>query len=169
MTNTSILYSLDRRYKSYHKQENSLDKYLEDSFLANFNENPADFINSEIVPISTISIAISHDGYKLASTHGDHTIKIFDLITNSQLHSLHGHPRTPWTVKFNPINANIIASGCLGFEVRVWDLVSGVCMNMIKYDCCIITLAFHPSGDFIALSSGPNLHIWDWKEGRNDH
>ena len=26
-------------------------------------------------------------------------------------------------------------------------------------------MAFHPEGDFIVISSGPSIKVWDWKEG----
>ena len=35
--------------------------------------------------------------------------------------TLVGHPRTPWTVKFHPSDPNMVASGCLGGELRIWD------------------------------------------------
>lgn len=71
--------------------------------------------------VSTISVAFSPDNKSLASTHGDHTIKISCTHTGKLIRTLEGHPRTPWTVKYHPTNARIVASGCLGFQVRVWD------------------------------------------------
>jgi len=35
---------------------------------------------------------------------------------------LDGHPRTPWCIAFHPANGDILASGCLAGEVRIWDL-----------------------------------------------
>ena len=64
--------------------------------------------------------SISCDQNYIATAHGDHTVKIFDLDTNELLRELSGHPRTVWAVKFNPSNANILASCCWGGEVRVW-------------------------------------------------
>jgi len=71
--------------------------------------------------VSTISIAFSSDHRTIASTHGDHTIKISCTQTGKLIRTLDGHPRTPWTVKYHPTNSRIVASGCLGFQVRVWD------------------------------------------------
>ncbi|KAL7543307.1 hypothetical protein ACHAWF_007361 [Thalassiosira exigua] len=71
--------------------------------------------------VSTISVSFGPDGRTLASTHGDHTVKITCCHTGALLRSLEGHPRTPWTVKYHPTNPRIVASGCLGFQVRVWD------------------------------------------------
>ena len=76
------------------------------------NPNPA---------VSTISISFSPDARTLASTHGDHTVKITCCHTGKLIRQLEGHPRTPWTVKYHPTNSRIVASGCLGFQVRVWD------------------------------------------------
>ena len=58
----------------------------------------------------------------MATTHGDHTIKIIHFATGKVVKTLVGHPRTPWTVKFHPKLNNIVASGCLAGEVKVWDL-----------------------------------------------
>ena len=145
---------------------NLLSSCLEDAFLRNFRQDkPIDLLGSTENVLSTIAIALSPDSQTLASTHGDHTVKIFNLSTCELKRNFSGHPRTPWTVKYNPQDCNIVASGCLGFEVRVWDIALGQCLNLLRLDSCIITLAFHPSGDFIMISSGPNLHTWDWREG----
>ena len=87
--------------------------------------------------------------YLLATSHGDHTVKIHD--TNgasnpldgeektkssingfSLLSVLEGHPRTPWCVKFHPNNNGIVASGCLGGEVRVWDWKRRRCLHVAR-------------------------------------
>jgi WD40 repeat protein len=209
--------------------------------------------------VSTISISFSPDGRTLASTHGDHSVKITCAHTGKLIRTLEGHPRTPWTVKYHPINNRIVASGCLGFQVRIWDwnyrtesvrgkwrrdnerkysgryngeaanvwdgrccsprgvmegsswkgnkrkekkdvgeddfaassleemgipasdpawydIQSesfnyhdgiGVCLNMIRLNHAIISLAFHPSGEILAVASGSTLHLWDYdEEGR---
>lgn len=116
--------------------------------------------------VSTISIAFSADGDALASTHGDHTVKISCCHSGKFLSTLEGHPRTPWTVKFHPTNKYIVASGCLGFQVRVWDwsLNTGQCLNMIRLKCAIISLAFHPLGNLLAVASGKCLYLWDYDD-----
>jgi len=38
-------------------------------------------------------------------------------------------------------------------------------MNVIRYETSVISLAFHPSGDFVSVASGLYLYFWDWKEG----
>lgn len=91
------------------------ENFLEDSFLKNdisFFEVPLPTNVS-----STIAIALSHDNQYFATTHGDHTVKVFEFDTRKQIREFRGHPRTPWTVKFHPSDSDIIASGCLGCQV----------------------------------------------------
>jgi activator-of-BECN1-regulated-autophagy protein 1 len=120
--------------------------------------------------VSTISVAFSYDSLTMASTHGDHTVKISSCLTGELLKSLEGHPRTPWTVKYHPTNVDIVASGCLGCQVRVWDWKEGTCLRMIRLDHAIISLSFHPSGHVLAIASGSRLHFWDYNNfaGRQD-
>lgn len=85
------------------------------------NNNDNNNNNNGTNAVSTISIDFSPNGRTLASTHGDHTVKITCAHTGKLLRELEGHPRTPWTVKYHPTNFRIVASGCLGCQVRVWD------------------------------------------------
>ena len=124
--------------------------------------------------VSTISIAFSADGKTLASTHGDHTVKITCCYSGRILTVCTGHPRTPWTVKFHPTRHNIVASGCLGFQVRLWDVQpplddkpsphSATCLHMIRLQYAIISLSFHPRVDLLAIASGTSLHLWDYNQ-----
>lgn len=58
-----------------------------------------------------------------------------------------------------------MASGCLGSEVRIWNVARQLCANIIHLENSIISLAFHPEGNLVAISSGSQLHTWDWREG----
>ncbi|KAF0294395.1 Activating molecule in BECN1-regulated autophagy protein 1 [Amphibalanus amphitrite] len=71
---------------------------------------------------STFLMAFSGDGSRIASTHGDHNIYVTEVSSGALLNTLRGHPRSPWCVAFHPTNSQLIASGCLGGQVRVWDL-----------------------------------------------
>ena len=115
--------------------------------------------------VSTISVAFSPNGQTMASTHGDHTVKISCCTTGRLLQSLDGHPRTPWTVKYHPIDAHIVASGCLGHQVRVWNWMEKTCLQMVRLEFAIISLSFHPSGRLLAVANGTRLHFWGIDHG----
>uniref|UniRef100_A0A7R9YAF4 Anaphase-promoting complex subunit 4 WD40 domain-containing protein n=1 Tax=Pinguiococcus pyrenoidosus TaxID=172671 RepID=A0A7R9YAF4_9STRA len=119
---------------------------------------------------STIAIAFSHDGSMFASTHGDHTVKVFETISLREINVLVGHSRTPWTVKYHPSDASVLASGCLGHEVRVWNSHTGSCIAYMEVDGSVMSLAFHPDGDVLAIASGRRetallgkLDLWEYK------
>ncbi|KAG2765149.1 hypothetical protein PC129_g6005 [Phytophthora cactorum] len=112
---------------------------------------------------STISIAISPDGKTFASTHGDHTVKIICIETGKVIQTLVGHPRTPWSVKFHPTDPRYVASGCLGFQVRFWDIETGRCLYVSTLRHAIISISFHPSGDILAIASGTCVYTWDYQ------
>lgn len=76
-------------------------------------------------PRSTFLMVFSPDGTKVASTHGNHNIYITDLRNGKNVRTLVGHPRTPWCIAFHPICNELVASGCLGGQVRIWDLSVG--------------------------------------------
>jgi hypothetical protein len=89
--------------------------------------------------------------------------------------SLAGHPRTPWTVVWHPSAPNICASGCLGFEVRVWDTNLDAdgntldpggrarCIALTTLNHPIISVSFHPLGELLTIVSGAMVHVWDYR------
>ncbi|CAB9515956.1 Activating molecule in BECN1-regulated autophagy protein 1 [Seminavis robusta] len=117
--------------------------------------------------VSTISIAFSPDSQTMASTHGDHTVKITCCSSGSLLQTLEGHPRTPWTVKYHPIDSAVLASGCLGHQVRLWHWPDKVCLQMIRLEFAIISLSFHPTGNLLAVANGTRLHFWGYNQKTN--
>ncbi|KAJ0967418.1 hypothetical protein J5N97_024335 [Dioscorea zingiberensis] len=113
-------------------------------------------------PRSTIAAAFSSDGKTLASTHGDHTVKIIDCQTGNCLKVLSGHRRTPWVVRFHPLHPEIIASGSLDHEVRLWDAHTGDCIGSRDFYRPIASIAFHAQGEILAVASGHKLFIWHY-------
>ncbi|KAK8944354.1 hypothetical protein KSP39_PZI008234 [Platanthera zijinensis] len=113
-------------------------------------------------PRSTIAAAFSSDGRTLASTHGDHTVKIIDCHTGSSLKVLSGHRRTPWVVRFHPLYPEILASGSLDHEVRIWDAHTADCIVSRDFYRPIASIAFHAQGELLAVASGHKLYIWNY-------
>lgn len=111
-------------------------------------------------PRSTIAAAFSPDGRTLASTHGDHTVKLIDCATGRCLATLAGHRRTPWVVRFHPTNPNVLASGSLDHEVRLWNARTSECVLRFDFGKPIASLAFHPEGDILTVASGHKLYSW---------
>ncbi|XP_021762594.1 uncharacterized protein LOC110727338 [Chenopodium quinoa] len=115
-------------------------------------------------PRSTIAAAFSPDGKTLASTHGDHTVKIIDCQSGNCLKVLSGHRRTPWVVRFHPTIPGLLASGSLDHEVRLWDAITAECIGSRDFYRPIASIAFHAQGELLAVASGHKLYIWHYNE-----
>ncbi|XP_011503015.1 PREDICTED: uncharacterized protein LOC105366307 [Ceratosolen solmsi marchali] len=116
------------------------------------------------VPRTTFLMVFSPDGTKVASTHGNHKIYITDLTTGKNIRILSGHPRTPWCIAFHPSSNEILASGCLGGQVRVWDLSGG--SEIWNSKSQIASLAFHPVDRLLAIATYNEVHFWDWSNAQ---
>ncbi|PNF35022.1 hypothetical protein B7P43_G12139 [Cryptotermes secundus] len=116
------------------------------------------------VPRSTFLMVFSPDGTKVASTHGNHNIHVTDLNTGKNVNTLSGHPRTPWCIAFHPSSNQILASGCLGGQVRVWDLHGGSEIWTAESQTVIASLAFHPTDRMLVIATYNELHFWDWSQ-----
>lgn len=119
-------------------------------------------------PRSTIAATFTSDGEKLASTHGDHTVKIIDCQSGSCLKVLSGHRRTPWVVRFHPLHSEILASGSLDHEVRLWDANAAACIQSHDFYRPVASLAFHAQGEIIAVASGHKLFMWHYSNRRGE-
>lgn len=142
-----------------------------------------ELLRSTVTTVSTIAVCISTDGHYLASTHGDHTVKVFNLkhYAYEMVRQFRGHPRTPWVVKFHPANSNILASGCIGHEVRVWyvncsdtDGLSHVskdhCAATLTFPNPIISLSFSIEGDCLAIASSHEVYYFRlWGKKTSTH
>ncbi|XP_055813791.1 uncharacterized protein LOC129883209 isoform X2 [Solanum dulcamara] len=113
-------------------------------------------------PRSTIAAAFSPDGKTLASTHGDHTVKIIDCQSGKCLKVLSGHRRTPWVVRFHPLYSEMLASGSLDHEVRLWDAKTAECIGSRDFYRPIASIAFHAQGEVLAVASGHKLYMWHY-------
>ena len=131
----------ERKISKRTSLKKELRAWLESKSVSRLNCRYCDLPNTTK---STISICFSPCGHYFASTHGDHTVKILSYPDGRVVQTLVGHERTPWTVKFHPKDSNIVASGCLAFDVRVWNIASGQTVRRIKVDKHVVGLDFHP-------------------------
>lgn len=112
---------------------------------------------------ATFLVDFSPDRTKIASTHGDHSVRITEVATGKCTHVLEGHPRTPWCISFHPSSNQMVASGCLDGEVRIWDLFGGGSeVWRCKDHTVIASLAFHPTENILLFAAGNTIYFWDW-------
>ncbi|GFZ17643.1 transducin family protein [Actinidia rufa] len=85
----------DSKRVSYSSSQPQIHRRVEAESLRNLSAKYCPLVPP---PRSTIAAAFSPDGNTLASTHGDHTVKVIDCQTGSCLKVLSGHRRTPWVM-----------------------------------------------------------------------
>ena len=110
---------------------------------------------------SAFLVVFSPDRELMASTHGDHNIYVSQVSNGKCISTLKGHPRTPWCVAFHPTRKWLLASGCLGGHVRLWDLM-GDGSEVWRVDGVVASLAFHPTDRLLVIATFNELHFWDW-------
>ncbi|XP_045195541.2 activating molecule in BECN1-regulated autophagy protein 1A-like [Mercenaria mercenaria] len=150
-------YGLSRgRKTSQRKMEYFLETKLTKSFV-----NKACEISGSCR--ATFVMQFSPDGTKVASTHGDHSVRVTEIATGKCLHTLRGHPRTPWSLAYHPSYSNIVASGCLGGQVRIWDLYGHGCEVWdTDNNSVVAALSFHPTDQVLVIAAGNTIYFWDW-------
>jgi len=68
-----------------------------------------------------LSISVSHDNAKFASSGGDRSVFLWDVATGVTTRRLAGHMGKIHVVEFNE-DASVVASGSFDSTVRLWDL-----------------------------------------------
>lgn len=153
----------DRQIRFNQRERRQLERLCEEKVSKHKLEEVHSSLPSSIK--STFIMTFSPDGQRVASTHGDHRIYICDLNTGKLLDTLEGHPKTPWCLAWHPSNREILASGCLAGEVRVWDLRSKACESWTSETQSIITsLDFHPKERVLVIATANDVLFWDWGE-----
>ncbi|VEN49823.1 unnamed protein product [Callosobruchus maculatus] len=156
----------NRRYGyllGYGKSKEDLEIYAEEEFI---RKKDFDELRCEMpgLPRSTFLMVFSPDGSKVASTHGNHNIYVTDIKSGKNIKTLVGHPRTPWCIAFHPTSDQIIASGCLGGQVRIWDLSGGSEVWTAAHQTVIASLAFHPNDRVLVIATYNEVYFWDWSK-----
>ena len=71
-------------------------------------------------------------------------------------------PHTPWAIRFHPFEPYVLATGCIGYIVIVWDIETEKQLNRCIFGASISCVAFHPNGMYLAVTSGRKLYLWDY-------
>ena len=116
------------------------------------------------------SIAFNPDSRTLASGSADHTVRLWDIISETHINTLTGH--TDWvnTVAFSP-EGRTLASGSRDMTICLWDAVTGAHKaTLIGHVHGVGSVAFSPDGRTLASGSGYDdrtVRLWDVDTGRH--
>ena len=126
---------------------------------------------------SVNSLALNQNQTLLASGSSDEKVIVWKLHKNSPLHTLTVDSPVE-EVKFSPSEAHPLASIDLRGEVRLWEAVTGVCVQVVQCEnyllgsnrCDKNYMNFSPNGRFL-MCRGVQVkmfieHCSKWKRGR---
>jgi WD40 repeat protein len=114
-------------------------------------------------------IAISHDGRFLAMQgKGDTAVKIIDLATGSERHTLAGIDTGISALSFSPDGRLLATGNNFSGTIKVWDVASGAELHTLTgHNGNIAALVFSPNERVLASTSSvdPALKLWDVAKG----
>ncbi len=97
------------------------------------------------------SVAFSSDGAMIASGSWDNTVKIWDVETGAEIHTLTGHHGTVDSVEFSP-DSTTLASGSRFLTSKFWNVKIGTEILMFPENKSLIySVTFSPNGIILAL------------------
>jgi WD40 repeat protein len=113
------------------------------------------------------AVAFSPDGKLALSGGADWTVRIWEVATGRQLHSLNEHVGEISCVAFSP-DGRRAASGSVD-DVRIWDVEEGKQIRRLQSPTnWILHLAFSPDGQSLLSTSKADhkIRIWDVQTGK---
>ncbi|TGO50650.1 hypothetical protein BOTNAR_0385g00010 [Botryotinia narcissicola] len=115
---------------------------------------------------SVRSIAFSADSKLLASASRDHTIKIWDTITNTLQQTLKGHSDWVNSVTFSA-NSKLLASTSHNHTIKIWDIATSTLQQTLKgHSGSVRSVAFSADSKLLASASCNHIiKIWDTATG----
>ena len=110
------------------------------------------------------SIAFNRDSRTLASGSWDHTVRLWDIISETHIITLTGH--TDWVnaVAFSP-DGRTLASGSRDTTIYLWDASTGLHKaTLMGHTDSVASVAFSPDGRTLASGGGyedASVRLWD--------
>ncbi|MBN4000556.1 serine/threonine-protein kinase [Nostoc sp. LPT] len=112
------------------------------------------------------TIAISPDGYTLASASDDKNIKLWDLNSKKVLASLSGHSQAVKSVTFSP-DGQILATASDDKTIKLWEIetLKEIC-TLLGHSHAVKSVAFSPNRQILASGSwDKTVKLWDVNTG----
>ncbi|MEA5604515.1 serine/threonine-protein kinase [Nostoc sp. UHCC 0252] len=115
------------------------------------------------------SVAFSPDGTILGSASDDKTIKLWNLASKEEIHTLEGHSNWIWAIAFSS-DSKTLASGSADKTIKLWNLETGKLIRTLEGNADGVTsLAFSSDGKTLAsgtASKDMKIKLWNLETGK---
>jgi len=100
---------------------------------------------------------------KLASSEYDGSVSLWDAMTGKEVGQFREHEKRCWSVDFNSLDPEILASGSDDSKVRIWSMKCQKAVSTIGIKANVCCVQFNPHSSFhIAFGSADHcVHYYD--------
>ncbi len=119
-------------------------------------------------PLKGVNVlAYSPNGKAIACGHDDNTIRLYDILTKTEIAVLKGHQERINTITYSPDSSKLV-SGSADNTIRFWDVnKKKELFKLTGYKSQIVELTFSPDGKILASSGyDGSIRFLDPNSGR---
>lgn len=134
---------------------------------------PIQILNGHVDEVN--AIRWSPSGTLLASCSDDKTVLLWRLGLSTPVRHFREHTEEIYTIRWSPAGPGtcnpsapvLLASASFDASIKLWDAEAGACAcTLKKHDKKVYSIAFSPSGEFIASGSlGGQVNVWSVRSG----
>ncbi|WVQ85951.1 hypothetical protein IAT38_008119 [Cryptococcus sp. DSM 104549] len=104
--------------------------------------------------------ALACHGNICVSGSYDTTVKVWDIVKGTLLHTLNGHEAKVYSIVYDRYR-NRCASGSMDNTVKVWDVITGECLHTLNGHTSLVGLLGLSPNYLVSAAADSSLRIWD--------